>query len=446
MKTVKKNTMHLAILLALNAIATSATNAWAQSNLLASYQAAQQYDASFAAARASLEASKEKVVQSKSALKPTVNFGSNLGLGKQEIYGTNFGDRTYYNGGVTLSGSYPLWRPAVGDAISQAELGVRLAQASFANAQQELISRVVQAYFDVLLTQDILASIAAQKAAISEQLAQAKREFEVGTKTILDTNEAQARFDAMIAQEAVAKGEELSKRAALSVLTGTDPASFAALKSDAVVSGASPNEIVPWVTRAEEASISVQVAQINANIAKLEISRNQKLNGSSLDVVSSFNMSRNLGSSGSAARSTSASGNISLQYSYPVYNGGNLNSKVREAAINHTKTLADLEAAKRNAAQVARLAYLGLTYGINQIKALESVERSNKTLLESTKLGYQVGVRINLDVLNAQQAVENTKKDIAKARYDALISGVKLKAAAAQLTEQDLVAINNQLQ
>jgi outer membrane protein len=443
MNTVKQNMIRSAVVVALSALTTST---WAQNNLLTTYQAALQYDASFTAAKASLEASKEKTAQARAGYLPTLNLTSAANASRQDVYGTSVADRTFYNGNIGLSGTYPLWRPAIGVAISQAELGERLAQASFANAQQDLISRVAQAYFDVLLAQDTLSSIAAQKAAISEQLAQAKREFEVGTKTILDTNEAQARYDLMLAQEAIAKGDELSKRASLTLLTGNDPSVFAGLKAGAKVSSASPDDITAWAARAEEASIPVQIAQINANIAKLEIARNQKLNGPSLDLVSSLTAVRSLGSSASNARSTVGSGNIGVQFSYPVYNGGNLNSKVREAAINHDKSLADLDAAKRNAAQNARQSYLSLTYGINQIKALESAERSNQTLLESTKLGYQVGVRINLDVLNAQQALASNKKDLAKARYDALMAGLKLKAATAQLSELDVQTVNSQLQ
>ncbi len=428
-----------------SALVLLTASAWSQTNLLTAYQAAQQYDASFASAKASLEANKEKVVQAKSASLPTVNFGASANINRLDIYHSPAPDRNYEAAGVALSGSYPLWRPAVGVAVSQAELGVRLAQASYANAQQDLITRVSQAYFDVLLAQDTLASIAAQKAAISEQLAQAKREFEVGTKTILDTNEAQARYDLMIAQEAIAQGDELAKRAALTLLTGQDPKVLANLRANAVVDAANPTDIAAWVARAEEASISVQVAQLTAEIAKLEIARNKALNGSSLDLVSSFSVNRNVGSAASAARTSSSLGTIGVQYNYPLYNGGALNSKVREAALNYDKAQSDLDATRRNAAQIARQAYLGLTYGIAQIKALESAERSGQTLLESTKLGYQVGVRINLDVLNAQQALAANKQTLAKARYDALMTGLRLKAATAQLTDADIASVNAQL-
>jgi outer membrane protein len=250
----------------------------------------------------------------------------------------------------------------------------------------------------------------------------------------------------MIAQEAVAQGEELSKRAALTLLTGQDSKTFANLRANAVVSAAAPADLATWVTRAEDASISVQAAQLNAEIAKLEIARNQAAKRPTLDLVSSYGLNRSIGSASSSTKSTTSSGSVGVQFSYPLLNGGALDSKVREAALNYEKTQADLEAARRNAAQITRQSYLGLTYGIAQIKALESAERSSQTLLESTKLGYQVGVRINLDVLNAQQAVAANKQALAKARYDALMSGLRLKAATAQLTEEDLRSVNAQLQ
>ncbi len=432
--------------LALATMATLSASAWSQTNLLSAYQSAQQYDASFASAKASLEANKEKVLQAKSAGLPAVSLGANANANRLDFYNNPAPDRNYYGAAVSLSASYPLWRPAVGVAASQAELSVRLAQASYANAQQDLITRVAQAYFDVLLSQDTLTSIAAQKAAISEQLAQAKREFEVGTKTILDTNEAQARYDQMIAQQAVAQGDELAKRAALTLLTGQDPATLSYLRGNAVIQAASPDDMAAWVARAEQASISVQVAQLSADIAKLEIDRNKALNGPGLDLVSSLSLNRSVGSATSAARTTTSNGTIGVQFSYPLYSGGALDSKVREAALNYEKANADLEAARRNAAQITRQAYLGLSYGLAQIKALESAERSGQTLLDSTKLGYQVGVRINLDVLNAQQALAASKQSLAKARYDALMSGLRLKAATAQLTEDDIRSLNTQLQ
>ncbi len=413
-------------------------------NLQQAFEAARSYDAAFIGAQASLQASKEKAVQAKSGLLPTLNLAANASRSAFEIVGSA-ADRAYSTAGMTLAGSYPLFRPANNEALSQAQASVRISEAALLAAKQDLITRTSQAYFDVLLAQDTLVSIAAQKAAIGEQLAQAKREFEVGTKTIVDTNEAQARFDQVVALEAVAQGDVLIKKSALQLVTGLTPKAFARLGEKAKISLAQPNSPDVWASRALEAAIPVQTAEIATEIARLEVKRAKSTSSPTLDLTASLNATRNLGSASTANKSTTHLGSIGLAFNYPIYAGGALDSKVREAAANLEKSQADLEAARRGAAQAARQAYFGLSYGVAQIAALESAERSSLTLLDSTKLGYQVGVRINLDVLNAQQALASTRKDLAKARYDALMAGLRLKAATTQLTEKDLTELNAQL-
>ncbi len=416
------------------------------SGLLELYQAAHAYDASFAAAKWGVQANQEKVTQAKALLRPTVNAVANASVNYAEFIYVPAPDRRYEAASVGLSANYPLLRPALGQVLTQSELGFKLSQASFANAEQDLIVRVAQAYFDILLAQDTLASIAAQKTAISEQLAQAKREFEVGTKTILDTNEAQSRYDAMLAQEAGAKGDELAKREALVLLTGKPIAALAALRDTAQVALPTPSDMMAWTQRAEEANMGVQIAQLNAALAKSEVTRNRLNKQLTVDLNSTLSYARNVGSIAGTARSNTMLASIGVQANYPVYSAGSLDSKEREAAYNYDKALTDVDAAKRNAAQATRQTYLALTYGVAQIKALESSERSNKTLLDSTKLGYQVGVRINLDVLNAQQALAATKTQLAKARYDALMAGLRLKALTMQLGADDLAVLASQLQ
>jgi outer membrane protein len=425
---------------------TNQTQSQSASNLLELYQAAQNYDATFSGAKIALQANFEKTIQAKALLRPSVNALANGSFNYAEFIYVPVPDHRYESASVTLAANYPLWRPALGQVISQAEIGVKLSQAAFANAEQDLIVRVAQSYFDVLLAQDTLASIAAQKTAISEQLAQAKREFEVGTKTILDTNEAQSRYDAILAQEAVAKGDELAKREALSLLTGKTIATLPVLREAAPVVLPIPEDMSAWTQRAEEVGTAVQLAQLNAALAKSEVIRNKLNKHVTLDLTSNVSYARNIGSIASTARSNTFLASVGVQVGYPVYSAGSLDSKEREAAYNYAKALTDIDAAKRSAAQATRQTYLGLTYGVAQIKALESSVRSNKTLLDSTKLGYQVGVRIHLDVLNAQQALASTQTQLAKARYDALMAGLRLKALTLQLGANDVAALAALLQ
>jgi outer membrane protein len=310
-------------------------------------------------------------------------------------------------------------------------------------AKQDLILRTSQAYFDVLGAQDNLESINAQKKAVAEQLAQAKREFEVGTKTIVDTHEAQARFDQISAQEAVAQGDLIIKRSALAQVIGVEPKELAGLMAKPNLQAPAPASISDWTGIAEKGNPGVTISEYNAQIAKREIDRNKAATGPTLDLVGNAGVNKASGSISTGDRNIGGrSATIGLQFNMPLYAGGALDSKVREAIASEEKARFDLEAAKRNANQGARQAYLGVTYGLAQVKALEAAEISANSQLSSTRLGYQVGVRINLEVLNAQQQLANTKKDLAKARYDTLLAGLRLKSAAGQLGEEDLKAVN----
>jgi outer membrane protein len=297
----------------------------------------------------------------------------------------------------------------------------------------------------VLLAHSTLVTIAAQKVAVTQQLAQAKREFEVGTKTILDTNESQSRYDALLAQEVVATGEVLAKEDALSLLTGIKAPVLSQINQVIPINLPVPSDKSVWATRAEQANIAVQVAQLTAELAKSEIKRNQLNKKMTVDLNSSLSFNRGIRSMAANANSSVVLATIGIQANYPVYSAGSLDSKDREAVLNYDKALSDLEAVRRNVSQAARQTYLGFTYGIAQIKALESSLKSSKTLLASTKLGYSVGVRINLDVLNAQQLIAVNQTQLAKVRYDTLMLGLRLKALTAQLTVEDLTTLATQL-
>jgi outer membrane protein len=138
----------------------------------------------------------------------------------------------------------------------------------------------------------------------------------------------------------------------------------------------------------------------------------------------------------------STSSTIGLQLAIPIYAGGAVASRDREALALREKATADLENAKRQAALGARQAYLGVSAGLAQVKALEAALVSSQSALDSNKLGYEVGVRINIDVLNAQQQLYSTRRDLAKARLDTLAAVLKLKYAAGTLGEEDVQAIN----
>lgn len=419
----------------------SAALAQAKNDLLSVYRDALANDSVFAAARFARQAADERPLQARAATLPNVTAG--LGL-TQTYYNSETPDisNNFRSWGPTLTLTMPLYRPQNWDLLDQAKLAVTSAEATFAQARQDLILRVTQAYFDVLAAEDNLAAIEANKRGASEQLAQARREFEVGTKTIVDTTEAQARFDQIVAQEQVARGDLIVKRNALRAIVGRDVGSLLPLADSPQLTPPQPADVEAWAKRAEENNPNVAAAAAGARIAAIETRRNRNGHLPTLDLVASARQDRSNGSATSSVDNTTRTGTVGLQLTIPIYSGGLVQSRVREALANEEKARYDLETARRNAAQGARQAYTGVDYGLTQVRALESAEKSAQAQLDSTRLGYQVGVRINLDVLNAQSQLTGTRRDLKKARYDFLVNGLRLKSAAGDLSEKDLEAIN----
>jgi outer membrane protein len=420
-------------------------------DLVQIFQDAKQNDAVYASARASLDAGREKLPQGRSLILPTITLTGNSNLNDFDVSlrgGPTAGQivtRDFNTNGWTVTLTQPLFRAQNWTQYEQSEFQVAQAEAQFGQASQDLIIRVAQAYFDVLASQDSLATIVAQKAAISEQLAQAKRNFEVGTATITDSHEAQARFDLSTAQEIAAQNDLEFKQRALQQLIGRYPESLVPLKPSLQLSPPQPPVMETWVEYAQRQNYAVRIQEAGYEIAAKEVARNRAGHLPTLDVVGS------IGTSASANNSLSGVGNdqkfatIGLQLALPLYTGGVVNSRVREALANRDKASADLENSRRQAALASRQSFLGVTNGMAQVRALEQALVSSETALASNRLGYEVGVRINIDVLNAQQQVFSTQQTLSKARYDTIMNGLRLKGAAGTLTEADIEEINRLL-
>jgi len=435
-----KKTMSL--LLAGLGLAASAADA---ADLMSVYRDAAAYDAQFAAARASLEAGREKLPQGRSGLLPVIGVGANTTWNDTETTTRATPpvttQREYNSHGWTATLTQPLFRWQNWAAYRQGEYSVAVAEAQFASARQDLMVRVSQAYFDVLLAQESVATAAAQKTAITQQLESAKRNFEVGTATITDTHEAQARYDLAVATELAAQNDLTVKRQALQTLIGKEPETLKALGTGAQIGRPQPDDIMQWATTAETGNLSVAQAEAALQIADQEVGKQRAGHLPTLDAVATY------GKSG-AGFSTTGTGfdtkarTIGLQLTVPIFAGGAVASRDREAVALRDKARADLDNARRQAALGARQAYLGVTSGLSQVKAFEAAVASSQSALESNKVGYDVGVRINIDVLNAQSQLYDTRQKLAKARFDTLIAQLRLKQAAGNLTEDDLAAIN----
>lgn len=410
-------------------------------DLMQVYQQAIANDAVIASARASLAAGEERVVQGRAGLLPTANLSASRS--RTELQQQN---RDYDSKGYTLSLSQPLFRLANWETYQQGKLQTEVSIAQFGQAQQDLILRVAQAYFDVLVAEDTLSSIVSQKAATSEQLAFAKRNFEVGTATITDTHEAQARYDLIIAQELAAQNNLAIARSALQQITGSPVDTLAELRANVELRGPQPEQIDPWVAGAQTSNYSVVAQELALEIARREIRRNRAGHTPTVDLVANRNYSDQTGTDLIAGNVARTSNSVGLQLNIPLFSGFAVSSRVNEAIALQDRARADLDNARRTAAQAARQAYFSVTSGLSQIKALEAAEASSRSALEANQLGYQVGVRINIDVLNAQQQLFVARRDLSRARYETLLNSLRLKAAAGTLNETDVQNINDLLE
>ncbi|MDD3937011.1 TolC family outer membrane protein [Rhodoferax sp.] len=426
--------------LALALTAAFVLPAQAQS-LVELYDAARSFDASYQSARSLYEANLSKAEQAKAGLLPSANLG--LGVNRTNIDSDiETFERSYGNQSATLSASQPLYRPANIATAAQGKKSAEVALAQLQAADQDLIVRVSQAYFDVLTSSDNLDFVKAQKSAVSEQLASAKRNFEVGTATITDTREAQARYDLVLAQEIAAENDLRVKKVALDQLTGKTGAAPKPLAVPVLIAPVTPADVTTWVAQSEAMSPAVRQAQLGLEVARLETEKAQAGNKPTLDLTGSYNITKNNGSSSSPLDYRSNVAQVGLSFNLPLFAGYAIQNRIKETLSLEDKARSDLEAAKRGVAQATRTAYFGVESGLGQVKAFEAAEASSQSALDATKLGYQVGVRINIDVLNAQTALFDTKAKLAKARYDVLLGGLKLRQANGSLNVDDLNAVN----
>lgn len=421
-----------------------AAPAGAQS-LLELYESAQAHDAAWQSAKAQYEANLFRAEQARAGILPQANLSANAS--RSQFENTNpVVDRGFPTQSATLSASQPLYRPANFYTWEQGKRQAELARAQLASSSQDLIIRVSQAYFDVLAAQDTLAFVQAQKTAVGEQLASAKRNFEVGTSTITDTREAQARFDLVSAQEIAAENDLRVRRLALDTLVGKTDTRPTPLVSPLVVPAPQPANAQAWVEQAEASSPAIAQARTGVEIAQLETEKAKAGHKPTVDLTASYNITRSPnGGTTSVVNSRSNIGQVGVAFNLPLFSGFATQNRIRETLSLEEKAQADLDAARRNVAQAVRTAYFGVVSGQGQVRALEAAEASSQSALDANRLGYQVGVRINIDVLNAQSQLFQTKRDLAQSRYNVLLGHLRLRQANGTLAPEDLSRLNSLL-
>jgi len=432
----------LAVLLVLGSLATGAQ---AQS-LVQLYEAARGFDATYLSARSQYDASLAQAAQARAGLLPQAGLGAAATWARREV--SNYGalDGNSNNQSATLSASQPLYRPANKITNDQAELSTDIARARLTLAEQDLIVRTSQAYFDVLAAQDTLAFVQAQKTAVAEQLAAAKRNFEVGTTTITDSREAQAQYDLVLAREIAAENDLRVKKLALNQLVGRPSVEPRPLAAPVALPEVVPADPQAWVDRNLGTHPTILQATRNLEIAQLETSKAEAGHKPTLDLVGQYQVARGpmttLPIPGNVRTNTAS---VGVQFNLPLFAGFAVQNRVKETLALEEKARSDLEAARRGVDLSTRSAYLGVVSGQGQVRALQAAEASSQSALDANRLGYQVGVRINIDVLNAQSQLFQTKRDLAQARYNVLLSSLRLRQASGALLPEDLLPIDSLL-
>jgi outer membrane protein len=415
-------------------------------DLLDAVRAAAEIDPVVASTRAQLAATRERIPQARAGLRPTVNATANANY---NVVDTSIArTRDFDSQSLGLLASLPVFRPANREILNQSELSAQVAEIQLAQARQDLILRVAAAYFDVLAAQDGLAVVRAQKQAFTEQFESARRNFEVGTATITDQQEAQSRLDLTRAQEVSIENDLEVRRALLAQLIGRPVPPLHTLRRDVPVVAPDASREGEWAQVARAQNNAVRQAELSAEIARREIERQRYGHYPTVDAVAqgSFGRSTNAALNAALSGVRTNTGVLGLQFAMPLYSGGAIDARVREAIALQDKSQFDLDTARRSAEQGARQTFLGVKSGLEQVRALTAAEKSSLLALESNQLGYQVGVRINIDVLNAAQQLFSTQRDLARARYDVLLNGLRLKNSAGDLTEADVERINGLLE
>ena len=426
-------------------------------NLQQLYEAARNYDATYLAARAQADAAQDRLAQSGALRLPVATLGASAkrnGSDAPDITlpdGSSNPARVYGNvNQAAINARQPLYNRANSETIAQAEKAYEIATADLETAEQDLIVRLAQAYFDVLASEDSLATTRANKKAVTEALASAQRNFEVGTATITDTREAQSRSDLVSAQEIAGLNDLANKRAALDTLVGRSGIVPKPFVTPIVIPPLVRNNVDDWLAGADADSPAVRKARLAYEIAQLETDKAKAGHLPTLDIVGSLSTNHNSGISGAGTGTGTLpglykNGSIGIQLNLPLFAGFAVQNRVKETLNLTEKARNDLDGARRSVALGTRQAFHGVESGRALVKALEAAESSSKLALEATEVGYKVGVRVALDVLNAQTTLYTTQRDLEKARYDLVLGSFRLYQTSGQLKPDDVAAINRLL-
>lgn len=415
-------------------------------DLLDCYRQAQSYDATLRIADAALRVGREAYPQGLAGLLPNLSAqlsSQDTGIGSlpsgRGVIRTNW---DYGAGMFTVSLTQPLFRWAAWQTYRIGEIQVVQSEAIYAQARIDMMLRLAQAYFDVIYTEEALSFAQIQKVAIAEKVVLSRRNFEAGLATIVDSREAIARLDLAEATEIAARNDLAIKRLALNQITGQTHSKLAGIRAGLKLASLVPQNPEVWAEQAERASYVVKANEAAVQVASRNIQVSNAGHLPTLDLSASINRSNQTGTLVSTQGSLSVYRQVGLTLTVPIFAGLGVNSKVRQAVYQHEEALASLDQARRTAANAANEAYLNYVSGISQVAALEVAEGSNILAVAASKRSLEVGLRLNLDVLDAEQQLYRVRRDLVKARVDSILAGLKLRAAVGTLSDGDLQTVN----
>lgn len=419
-------------------------------DLMSIYQEALAQDTQYRSARAAYQAAQEKLIQGRAGFLPTITLSGSRTVQQVDannvftgVGNINPQEVTIHGRGVVLSATQPIFRMENIVIYQQSKTEVSRADAQFIVAGQDLILRVAQAYFDVLDAQVDVEVAEAQKKAILKQLEQAKRNFEVGVSTIVDTNEAQARYDLTTSQEIAARNAlEIRKRTLQGIIDRLPENLAGAREIASNLTSLRYSSMDEWVRTAEEKNFALKIQQAAYEIAAQEVKKVWSQHYPTVDLVAQYSDQTGVGGAITGRGIDLISKSIGVQLSVPLFQGFSVQSRVREVLALQNRALHDLENTRRSITLQVRQQFLNVTNGIAQVKALKQALLSSKSQLDSTILGQEVGVRTEVDVLNAQQQMYSARRDLAKAYHSYLMSRLRLSAEAGELDEEVLKEIN----
>jgi len=412
-------------------------------DLLQVYQLAQQNDAQLKTAQAQRDSAFEKKPQAEALLKPSVALSASANGVRSDVMHSPTGSslKSYTTANLSLSVSHPLYHRDYWIQLGQADRQVAQASSQYAADEQDLIVRATTAYFDVLSAQDSLEFSKSENTAIARQLDQSKQRFEVGLIAITSVHETQAVFDQSSADLIAAENSLDNAWEVLHEIISQPVKKISAVADDLPLNPPSPSNIERWGEKAQQENLAIKAASFSADIARDNIKLQDAGDAPTVDLVGSHAINLSSSKTGSDSQTTT----VGVQFNMPLYTGGAVFLRTRQAHFDYTAAQEELDRQRRSVNRQVRTAYRGVVASISAVEALKASTVSTQSALEATTAGFDVGTRTMVDVLNAQRDLFRSKSNYAKARYNYILSGISLKQATGTLSIGDLKQVNSWL-